>query len=121
MIKLMVLVKRKVGTTRESFIDYYEKHHAEFGKKICGHLWERYVRNYPQDIMNYALEDNSLDDSYDAITEIWLKDEAAVAEMERILKTPEIQKAVLEDEERFQDRLKTRMMAVKSCDTGTRI
>lgn len=119
MIKLIVLVKRKPGTTRQEFIDYYEAHHARLGMHILGHLWDRYVRNYPQDIMNYTPEDNSVEDGYDAITEIWIRDEAAYREMERILARPEIQAMVLADEERFQDRLQTRMFRVDVADTGT--
>ena len=119
MLKLIVLVKRKPGTTRENFIEYYEAHHAPLGKRIVGHLFERYVRNYPRDLMNYTPEVNSVEDGYDSITEIWLKDETALAEMERILKTPEINAMVLADEERFQDRLKTRMLIVDVVDSGT--
>ena len=121
MIKIVILIKKKPGMSREDFIKHYETSHAPWGKKNLGHLWTKYVRNYPKGLMEYQPEANSYDDSYDAITEIWLKDEAAMAEMERIINIPENNKWVLADEEKFQDRLKTRLLIVEEVDNGTRV
>ena len=41
---------------------------------------------------------------YDAVTETWMKDEAAWAEMQRIMADPEIGRIFMEDEENFLDR-----------------
>lgn len=118
MVKIVILIKKKPGMSREDFIDYYENNHSPLGKELVGHLWTKYVRNYPQSIMEYQPEAVSLDGGYDAITEIWLKDEAAMEEMARIVNIPENNRRILEDEENFQDRLHTRMMICDEYDTG---
>lgn len=121
MPKLIILIKRKPGMSREDFIAHYENVHAQFGKRTQGHLWDKYVRNYTKSLMEYQPEDNDADDSYDAITEIWVKDDAALQEMARIINEPENNQWVLEDEEKFQDRLKTRILIVEEVDTGTTV
>ena len=69
--------------------------------------------------MDYQPEENSVEDSYDAVTEIWFRDQAAVDEMARIINIPENNRLILEDEEKFQDRLKTRLLMVEEVDNGT--
>lgn len=119
MPKIVILIKKKPGMSREDFIHHYETSHAVIGKRLLGHLWTKYVRNYPVSLMEYQPEDNSVEDSYDAVTEIWLKDQAAVEEMARIINLPENNKIILEDEEKFQDRLATRLLMVEEYDNGT--
>lgn len=121
MLKIAILIKKKPGMSREDFIHYYETNHSRLGKEMLGHLWVKYVRNYPRTIMEYQPEDVTLDDGYDAITEIWLKDEAALEEMARIIKIPANNARILADEENFQDRLHTRMMIVDEMDTGVTV
>jgi len=121
MKKIVILIKKKRGMSRDDFIKHYETVHAvEFGKKLLGHLFERYVRNYPQGLMDYQPEKPTLDDgSYDAITEIWVKDDAALAEMQRLINLPENNGRILADEELFQDRLHTRLFIVDEIENGT--
>ena len=118
-MKIVILIKKKPGMSREDFIHHYETSHAVIGKRLLGHLWTKYVRNYPKALMEYQPEDHDVEDSYDAVTEIWLKDQAALEEMGRIINDPENNKLILEDEEKFQDRLKTRLLIVDEVDTGT--
>ena len=118
-MKIVILIKKKPGMSREDFINHYETSHAIIGKRLLGHLWTTYVRNYPKALMEYQPEDHSVEDSYDAVTEIWLKDEAALEEMGRIINDPVNNKLILEDEEKFQDRLKTRLLIVDEIDNGT--
>jgi len=118
-MKIVILIKKKSGMSREDFINHYETSHAIIGKRLLGHLWTKYVRNYPKALVEYQPEDNDVEDSYDAVTEIWLHDEAALAEMTRIINEPENNKLILEDEEKFQDRLKTRLLLVDEVDNGT--
>lgn len=117
--KMVILIQKKKGMSREDFIHHYETSHAVIGKRLLGHLWTKYVRNYPLSLMEYQPEENSVDDSYDAITEIWIKDEAAVEEMARIINIPENNKLILEDEEKFQERKLTRLLMVEEYDNGT--
>lgn len=119
MLKMIILIKKKKGMSREDFIHHYETSHSVIGRRLLGHLWLKYVRNYPKALMEYQPEDNSVDDSYDAVTELWFKDEAAVEEMSRIINIPENNKLILEDEEKFQERKFTRLLMVDEVDTGT--
>lgn len=119
MPKMVILIKKKPGMSREDFINHYETSHAVLGKRLLGHLWTKYVRNYPVSLMAYQPEENSVDDTYDAVTEIWFKDQAAVDEMARIINLPENNSVILADEEKFQDRLKTRLLMVEEVDNGT--
>lgn len=121
MLKMIILIKKKPGMSRDAFIAHYETSHAVIGKRLLGHLWTKYVRNYPLSLMEYQPEANSIDDSYDAVTEIWFKDQAAVDEMARIINLPENNRIILEDEEKFQDRLQTRLLMVEEVDNGTRL
>ena len=119
--KMIILIQKKKGMSREDFIHHYETSHSVIGRRLLGHLWTKYVRNYPISLMEYQPEENSVDDSYDAITEIWIKDEAAVEEMARIINIPENNKIILEDEEKFQERKLTRLLMVEEVDTGTTV
>jgi hypothetical protein len=119
--KMIILIQKKKGMSREDFIHHYETSHSVIGRRLLGHLWTKYVRNYPISLMEYQPEENSVDDSYDAITEIWIKDEAAVQEMARIINIPENNKLILEDEEKFQERKLTRLLMVEEVDTGTTV
>lgn len=119
--KMIILIQKKKGMSREDFIHHYETSHSVIGRRLLGHLWTKYVRNYPLGLMEYQPEENSVDDSYDAITEIWIKDEAAVEEMARIINIPENNKIILEDEEKFQERKLTRLLMVEEVDTGTTV
>lgn len=121
MLKMVILIRKKKGMSREDFITYYENQHSALGKRLVGHLWTRYVRNYPKALMEYQPEETNIDDSYDAITEIWFKDQAAVDEMARIVNIPENNMAILRDEENFQEREHTRMLLVDEYDTGTTV
>lgn len=119
MPKIVILIKKKPGLSREDFIHHYETSHAVIGKRLLGHLWSKYVRNYPKQLMEYQPEETHVEDSYDAVTEIWLKDDAAMEEMSRIINLPENNRLILADEEKFQDRLQTRLLIVDEIDNGT--
>jgi len=119
MLKMVILIKKKPGMSREDFINHYETSHAVIGKRLLGHLWTKYVRNYPMSLMEYQPEDNSIEDSYDAVTEIWFKDQAAVDEMARIINIPENNRLILEDVDDARHRLKTRLLMVEEVDNGT--
>jgi hypothetical protein len=119
MIKIVILIKKKPGMSREDFINHYETSHSVMGKRMLGHLWSKYIRNYPKGLVEYQPEAISMDGTYDAITEIWLKDEDALAEMTRLINVPENNRIILEDEEKFQDRQHTRLFVVDEVENGT--
>jgi hypothetical protein len=106
-MKVMLLLKRKAGMSARQFRDYYETSHVALAHRHLGHLFLDYRRNYAQpvgDQLGEAPNPGMADSPYDAITEIWLKDDAAWAEMQRITADPVIGRIFMEDEENFLDR-----------------
>jgi len=106
MIKTIALIKRKPGMSSEDFVKYYEEHHAPLALK---HLtFSKYVRNYP-----VAMPGTDQPD-FDCITEFWFDDLEGALKVQEVLgdyKT-EVGKVFLADEEKFQDRAKTRSFLV---------
>jgi uncharacterized protein (TIGR02118 family) len=54
MIKLMLLVARKEGTSREEFRAYYESTHAPLASGLMAHC-KRYVRNFVNEEISMGL------------------------------------------------------------------
>jgi len=107
MIKSIALIKRKPGLSREEFIKHYEEVHAPLALKHFP-TFKRYVRNYVITVPGTEEPD------FDCITEFWFDDiEGAMAVTEALgdYKT-EIGKIFLDDEEKFQDRGRTRTFLV---------
>jgi uncharacterized protein (TIGR02118 family) len=125
MIKIIFMLKRKPGTSREQFRQHYENSHVKLAQKYIGHLLEKYIRNYPvfaslnPSNQPAGSPPTPYDFEYDVVTEMYLKDEAAVAEMTRIFHDPAINPILVEDELRFLDRDQTLMLVIDQVDTGT--
>lgn len=119
--KIMILIRKKPGMSREEFIEYYESSHVELAKRLFGHLMVRYVRNYPLALVKNHPEDYDLEAAYDAITEITVRDEAAMEEFQRIHMIPENVAAIIADEEQFQIRSETRLLLSEPVDTGVTV
>ncbi len=121
MIKIMWLLKRKPGITFEEFQDHYEKSHSELGKEYFGHLIKRYRRNYNDRRIldttppSVAVMMVAKQWDYDCITEWEFEDEAALAEVMRLVTDPEISRIHMEDEEHFLDLNSVRYFL--RCDT----
>jgi len=118
MIKVILTLKRKPGMTPEAFRKHYESSHVTEAIKRFGHLMVEYRRNYVT--MSAALSDTDPEnagrpqpEAYDVVTELYLKDQAALEEFSRILNTPEIKQWFVEDEKRFLDRDASRMSVVE--------
>lgn len=127
MIKLIFFLKRKPGISAEEFRDRYENSHALLAKRYIGHLLENYVRNYPTfATLNPSNQPAGStpaphDIGYDAIAEMWVKDEAALNEVSRIFNDPEINPILVEDELTFLDRDHTVMIICDEVSNGTRL
>jgi len=107
MIKTIALIKRKSGMSREDFVKYYEEHHAPLALKHFS-TFRKYVRNYP-----LAMPGTDEPD-FDCISEFWFDDLEGALKVQEILgdyKT-EVGKIFLADEEKFQDRSKTRSFLI---------
>jgi hypothetical protein len=116
MAKLIFLLKRKPGMSKEGFRAHYEASHVKLAEQYIGHLLTGYHRNYPvfaslnpsnqpagEEVLPY-------DFGYDAVTEMRVKDDASLAEINRIFNDPAIQPILMADELRFLDRPSTVML-----------
>jgi len=122
MVKMIFMLKRKPGISVEQFREHYEGSHVKLAHKYIGHLLTGYRRFYP----NFAILNPSNQPAdrpptphsfeYDAITEMEVADEAALAEINRIFNDPEINPVLAEDELKFLDRASTVMMVVDHVD-----
>jgi hypothetical protein len=124
MAKLVFFLKRKPGITAAQFRDHYESSHVRLAQKYIGHLLTGYVRNYP---ISAALDPSNVppgtqpaacDIGYDAITEMRVKDMAAIEEIGRIFNDPLIQPILKADERHFLDDQATVMILCDEVDTG---
>jgi EthD domain len=117
MITFVLTMKRKAGLTKEQFREHYETSHVSLARKHVGHLFEDYRRHYVISSTfatgeGYTMQETS-DGDYDVVTNIYFKDDAAVAEFFRILNLPDVKAAFQADEEKFVDRSK---MYMNICD-----
>ncbi len=96
MPKVILFMKRRKGITHEEFRAAYEGSHARLAEKFFGKFMVDYRRNYIQRESNVSHRpDDSTDEDYDVITEIWYRDEAAMRGMWAANQEPTI-KAELE-------------------------
>ena len=106
MFKLIVLLKRKPGTTMAEFRDHYERHHAVLVVDSSP-LLRRYVRNYLTGIGN-ELYPADAEPPFDCITEAWFDSEDDFRRSADGILVPGKAAEIVADEERFLDRGATR-------------
>lgn len=122
--KLIFFLKRKPGITPEQFRAHYENSHVRYAQKYIGHLLTSYHRNYPTfaalnpSNVPAGAQPQPYNIGYDAITEMRVKDMAAVEEIGRIFNDPEIQPILKADERKFLDDEATVMIVCDEVDTG---
>lgn len=118
MVKLIGLVKRKAGMSREAFQEYYEAHHAPLVMRRLpvGH---DYRRNYTI-LMRVEGREVESDPDYDAISEMWFADEPAYRAFAEAMLDPAVRGAIVRDEENFLDRSATRILLVEECSSPAR-
>lgn len=105
MYKLILLMKRKRGMSKEAFRRHYESSHVPLGVEALP-LARRYVRNYL-----YAYPggpDGEEELPYDAMTEIWFDSaEDCRHNMALLADRPEQAAIIAADEDKFIDGSKT--------------
>jgi EthD domain len=107
-IKLVVLLKRKAGVSQEEFRAYYEQYHAPLGMKFSGKYFSDYRRTYPVTPRfarsPYRPEGTGPHEfEWDAITEIWFKDQDTLDAYYRNHARPEVHGPLVEDSQKFID------------------
>ena len=104
MIKVITLLHRRPGMTREEFIEYYESNHRLIGEKYLKPYASRYVRRFCRPATADVLK--PAEPPCDVVMEIWFPDQAAFDGAMADLSTPEAQAEIVADEEKLFDREK---------------
>lgn len=110
MIKLIGLLKKKAGLTRDEFIDYYENHHAPLACRLLP-MGSDYRRSYTEKMRVNGVEVNDAFE-YDVVSELWFKDKSAYEAFATSMQTPEIFAQIVADEEKFLERGANRILVV---------
>jgi uncharacterized protein (TIGR02118 family) len=115
MIKLIFMFKRRPGLTHEQFRQHYESSHVPLVHKYLSHLFVDYRRNYVTGAAGQSSQTSrdrpsERDIGFDAITELWFQDEAAIQEMQKITSDESIGQLFYEDELKFFDRAACRIV-----------
>lgn len=123
MIAMILLLKRKRGTTREQFRHHYETSHVMLAKKHVGHLFHDYRRHYVGDVISLSDQGaavNAVEEgAYDVITKIVFKDQSALDEFWRIYAIPEVFAELRADELSFLDLPSLRVSICEEVKTWT--
>ena len=102
MIKVVTLLTRKPGMSREAFIEHYETHHRKIGEKYLSGFAVKYQRRYLQSAGFRGQEGATL--PFDVLMEIWYADQDTLDAALAVLSTDEAQAEIMADEERLFDR-----------------
>ena len=113
--KILLLMKRKPGTTMAQFEDYYENHHVPLCRPYMSGI-AHYVRRYltPQP----HAESGTCDElPYDVITEMWFDDEETYKGTLAYITTTVMPDEVVQDELKFFHRPTMRIATVVERET----
>jgi hypothetical protein len=106
--KLIALVRRKPGISKEEFKAYYETHHSKLGEKHLPPYCIKYMRRYMEPIASPMKPGQAPGPDYDCMVEFWFPDEAQYRAFEAsVAAKAEDVKLIVEDEEKFVDRMST--------------
>ena len=115
MIKVVTLLTRKPGMSREAFIEHYETHHRKIGEKYLSGFATKYQRRYMQSA-GFREQDGDAP-PFDVLMEIWYPDQDALNGALAVLSTEEAQAEIAADEERLFDRDLIRSYTVKEYES----
>lgn len=107
MYKLIALVKRKPGISKQEFKDYYENHHSKLGEKYLPPHCKKYLRRYLEWIPHPMKAGHLCAPDYDCLVELWFDTAADYKAFEASVSSPELVELIVHDEEQFLDRPQT--------------
>ena len=110
MFKVIALISRKPGMSREDFIRHYETVHVPLVKRLVPQLVE-YRRNFV-DPADWVVMPGAAEPDFDSITEMWFENRADYEALNALNADPVKGAALAEDAAQFLDAGKTRMMVV---------
>jgi hypothetical protein len=123
MMKIVCLLKRKPGTTRAQFKEYYEANHAPLCEKLIPY-YKDYYRSYFSETQDYQTGhlDNKIEDEldFDVITELTFSSKENYEKLVAALSDPAIGDRITHDEEQFMDRSKMSVYIVDECRSAQR-
>lgn len=112
---IVVFVTRKPGLSPAAFKDHYENKHLPLLQSLAGPIFPiSHTRHYlARDPVNpdhppIVVWGSPEGFDYDVFVEVTFESEAALQEFQKVMVSPE----VLEDEDRFTDRTKLRVVAM---------
>lgn len=111
MIKVVTLLTRKPGMSREAFIEHYETHHRKIGEKYLSGFAVKYQRRYLESLGFRGQEGE--EPPFDVLMEIWYPDHGTLNAALALLSTDEAQAEITADEERLFDRALIRSYTVE--------
>ena len=115
MIKVVTLLTRKPGMSREAFIEHYETNHRKIGEKYLSGFATKYQRRYMQSA-GFREQDGAAP-PFDVLMEIWYPDQEALNGALAVLSTEEAQAEIAADEERLFDRKLIRSYTVEEYES----
>jgi len=114
MVKLVFMLKRKPGMSREDFLRYYEQHHARLGEKYVPNA-VRYVRRFLDPM---AGPSGGGDQEYDVLTELWFANQGEMDKAMTLLSDPKVHAEIEADEKVLFDRPALRMYVITERDSN---
>jgi uncharacterized protein (TIGR02118 family) len=104
MVKVVVLLHRLPGTTREAFRAYYEDHHAPLIQRLAPMIAD-YRRNYVGDVLNKPA--GGTEPGFDAVTQLTFATEADHQAFRDRIADPAVIAEIRADEANFLDHTRT--------------
>ncbi|BGP01401.1 hypothetical protein RTG_01170 [Rhodotorula toruloides ATCC 204091] len=118
---VLITVWRKPGMSPEAFYDHYENVHMPLIRRLAGDKIpishnRLYVTREGPDLKERMVQEAECGEgiSYDAVAELIFEDEAHNLAYWQTLYAPETNGALTEDEYKFMDRSKLRIVAIKN-------
>ena len=110
MFKMIALLSKKPGLSRDDFIEYYETKHVPLVRKLFPKIQE-YKRSF-LDLNGAIIPDGMSAPDFDVVTEFWFADRAAYEDTLATYGDPTVSKTISQDEENFLDLSKMRFIVV---------